>query len=171
MPYKDPKEYAAGQKRSAQKHRDRINSRRRALRKENPDYYLAKSRSYRANNREQERASKNKRKQNRWKVDINFRLKETMRNRVYCAMIGKNKAARTSELLGCSMPYLNIWIELQFQSGMSWDNYGEWHIDHIKPCAKFDLSDPSQQLACFHYTNLQPLWAGDNIRKSDSYVG
>lgn len=48
---------------------------------------------------------------------------------------------------------------------MSWDNYGERHVDHIKPCAKFDLSKPDEQRACFHYTNLQPLWAKDNIAK------
>jgi hypothetical protein len=50
---------------------------------------------------------------------------------------------------------------------MSWDNYGYegWHIDHIKPIAKFDLSDPIQRAQCFHYSNLQPLWALDNMRK------
>ena len=50
---------------------------------------------------------------------------------------------------------------------MSWDNYGEWHIDHIVPCASFDLSDPNQQRICFNFRNLQPLWAKDNQRKQD----
>jgi hypothetical protein len=52
---------------------------------------------------------------------------------------------------------------------MSWGNYGlhGWHVDHIIPCASFDLTDPEQQRQCFHYTNLQPLWAEDNLRKSD----
>ncbi len=52
---------------------------------------------------------------------------------------------------------------------MTWDNYGEWHIDHIKPCALFDFTKEEQQRECFHYTNLQPLWAKDNMRKSDKY--
>ena len=52
---------------------------------------------------------------------------------------------------------------------MTWDNHGQWHIDHIKPCAKFDLTDKDQQKACFHYTNLQPLWKEDNLSKRDSY--
>ena len=50
---------------------------------------------------------------------------------------------------------------------MTKENYGEWHVDHIKPCASFDLTDPEQQAICFHYTNLQPLWAVDNIKKRD----
>jgi hypothetical protein len=50
---------------------------------------------------------------------------------------------------------------------MTMENQGKWHIDHIIPCASFDLRCPVQQLACFHYNNLQPLWAEDNIRKRD----
>ena len=50
---------------------------------------------------------------------------------------------------------------------MSWDNYGQWHIDHIRPCSGFNLLDPIEQRVCFHYTNLQPLWAGDNLKKSN----
>jgi hypothetical protein len=58
-------------------------------------------------------------------------------------------------------------IESMFSEGMSWDNYGEWHMDHIIPCSHFDLSIKSQQLECFNYKNMQPLWAIDNIRKGD----
>ena len=50
---------------------------------------------------------------------------------------------------------------------MNWDNYGQWHIDHIRPCASFNLLDPIEQKICFHYTNLQPLWAEDNLKKSN----
>lgn len=76
------------------------------------------------------------------------------------------------EMLGCSVEDLKTKLEAQFQSGMSWDNYGRtgWHIDHIRPCASFDLSDPMQQAECFHYTNLQPLWALDNMKKGSTYL-
>lgn len=56
-------------------------------------------------------------------------------------------------------------IESKFADGMTWENRQDWQIDHIKPCASFDLTDPAQQRACFHYTNLQPLWTVDNQQK------
>ena len=57
----------------------------------------------------------------------------------------------------------------KFVSGMSWENYGKWHIDHIKPCASFNLLEEDEQKKCFHYTNLQPLWAKDNLKKGGKY--
>jgi hypothetical protein len=60
-------------------------------------------------------------------------------------------------------------LQLQFRDGMSWNNYGRvWHVDHIKPCASFNLLDESEQLKCFHYSNLQPLFAHENLVKGDS---
>ena len=53
---------------------------------------------------------------------------------------------------------------------MSWNNYGKWHVDHIRPCIDFDLSKPEEQQKCFHYTNLQPLWAEENMRKHYKFV-
>ena len=67
--------------------------------------------------------------------------------------------------LGCTREDLTTHLEGLFQDGMTWDNYGDWHIDHIKPCSKFDLSTEKAQAECFHYTNLQPLWAKDNLSK------
>ena len=72
---------------------------------------------------------------------------------------------------------LKQYLEKQFTKGMSWDNYGNpngdhtscWHIDHIKPCASFDLTQEDQQKECFHYTNLQPLWAIDNLKKGGKF--
>ena len=78
------------------------------------------------------------------------------------------KSVRSEELCGCSWSYLIKHIESQFYARMSWANYGRaWHIDHVIPCASFDLRDEQQQRMCFHYTNLRPMWARANLRKSD----
>ena len=68
-------------------------------------------------------------------------------------------------LTGCTIPYLRGYLEGKFKEGMTWENYGSWHVDHIKPCASFDLTKKEEQEKCFHYTNLQPLWALENIKK------
>lgn len=73
-------------------------------------------------------------------------------------------------MLGCELPYLKNYLQLKFTNGMTWENYGKWHVDHIKPCAAFDLSKQKEQKECFHYTNLQPLWAQDNLKKRAQYV-
>ena len=65
---------------------------------------------------------------------------------------------------------INAYKQKQFKVGMSWSNYGKWEIDHIKPCASFDLSKPREQRKCFHYTNLQPLWKLENRSKNDRII-
>ena len=103
-------------------------------------------------------------------TDLNHRLKGCLSHRVREALKHGYKSAATLELLGCSLEKVRAHLEAQFLPGMSWDNWTSdgWHIDHIRPCASFDLSDPEQQRACFHYSNLQPLWASDNCAKRDS---
>jgi len=81
---------------------------------------------------------------------------------------GQTKSDTTMKLLGCSLDDFLEHTEKQFKPGMTWENYGKWHIDHIIPCAQFDLSRPYHQRICFHYTNLQPLWAVENLIKSDT---
>jgi hypothetical protein len=60
-------------------------------------------------------------------------------------------------------------LEDQFEDGMAWENHGEWHIDHRRPCSSFDLVNEEEQRMCFHHTNLQPMWGAENISKSDSF--
>ena len=85
------------------------------------------------------------------------------------ALKNANKSDSTMNLVGCDIDSLRLHLEKLFEDGMNWDNHGEWHIDHIRPCASFDLTDPEQQRVCFHYTNLQPLWAKDNLSKGDKW--
>ncbi|MDN6292249.1 MAG: hypothetical protein L0J35_04160 [Tetragenococcus halophilus] len=103
----------------------------------------------------------------RRREDTEFRLLDVCRKRLYKAVKNNRKSAKTIELIGCSTEHLKHHLEKQFKEGMSWENYGEWHIDHIMPCASFDFSKPEHQKECFNYMNLQPLWAEENIRKSD----
>ena len=99
------------------------------------------------------------------RLDPKARILDSLRARTYAAIKGKNKSASTMKLVGCSIEDLRSHLEQQFTERMSWENYGEWHVDHIKPCCKFDLTKEQEQKKCFHYTNLQPLWAKDNLSK------
>jgi len=96
-----------------------------------------------------------------------YRVRLNLSSRLSHILAGRTKSAPTMRLVGCSLGFLKVWIALHFQPGMSWGNYGEWHVDHIRPCSWFDLEDPSQQRSCFHWLNLQPLWKIDNLRKGD----
>lgn len=95
-----------------------------------------------------------------------FKIKKNLRRRVLLALNGGRKQDRTFNLIGCTPIKLKQHLENLFQKGMSWDNYGkEWHIDHIIPCYMFDLTSLEQQEKCFHYSNLRPLWAKDNLSR------
>lgn len=93
------------------------------------------------------------------------RLARRVRKRLKRVLDDRVTMGGVRDWLGCSAPELVAHIESQFAPGMSWDNRGEWHVDHIRPLASFDLTDPAQRLEACHYTNLQPLWAADNIAK------
>jgi len=106
---------------------------------------------------------------NKRKNNIHFKVKWYISNRIRSALKGNPKLSTTMKLVGCSIDKLKKHLESKFQLGMFWNNYGKWHIDHIRPCASFDLSKPEEQRKCFHYINLQPLWAKDNMKKNDKY--
>ena len=105
-------------------------------------------------------------------IDPEFKLVKTLRSRLGNAIKRKNstKNNTTIELLGCSISFLKGFLEEKFKEGMTWENHGDWHIDHIKPCASFNLLHEEEQKKCFHYTNLQPLWALENLSKGYKYV-
>lgn len=93
------------------------------------------------------------------------RMKRNLMNRIR-QLVG-SKSERSHDLIGCSPHELTLYLSSLFQPGMSLNNYGEWHIDHKIPCRAFDLTTKEGRMACFHHTNLQPLWAADNTFKSD----
>ena len=103
----------------------------------------------------------------RRKTDSTFRMISNIRRRILLALKGKNKSNNTMKLLGADFEQVWKHLELTFKPGMTRENHGLWHIDHIIPCASFDLSKPEEQAKCFHYTNLQALWAHENLSKGN----
>jgi hypothetical protein len=104
----------------------------------------------------------------RLQTDMNWVLKKRLRNRLRQALKGISKSKSTMELLGVPhMDFLKTWLECKFKEGMTWENRHLWHIDHIIPCSSFDLTKAEEQAKCFHYTNLQPLWASENLSKGN----
>ena len=139
--------------------------------KANLDNTRLRDRAYRERNRLRIRTRMRKWARKRYKTDPIFRLLVAQRNRTRMALRGSPKAETTVKLFGCSEVAFRKHLENKFQRGMSWDTYGSvWHVDHIRPCSSFDLSDPAQQKRCFHYSNLQPLFVEDNLRKGDKFV-
>ena len=104
--------------------------------------------------------------QKRTPLSPSRRLAHNLRHRLreFLKLSGK----RSSAFFGCTGEQLKKHIEAQFTKGMSWENYGQWHVDHIVPCAAFDLSDEAQAHICFNWQNLRPLCAKENIAKSHS---
>jgi hypothetical protein len=104
----------------------------------------------------------------RLRTDARFRLALLLRTRLRAALRGGYKNGSAVRDLGCSIAKLRQHLERQFKPGMTWGNWSRtgWHIDHIRPLASFDLGDPSQLKAAVHYTNLQPLWAIENLKKA-----
>ena len=113
-------------------------------------------------------------RQKRLKTDPVFKLQKNIRQRL--AKMVKQQSSRVAiTFLGCTIEELKNHLESRFYTdpilgNMTWDSYGQWEIDHIKPLASFDLSDPNQLKTACHYSNLQPLWKQDHVTKTNNDV-
>lgn len=143
-----------------------------AYNKEHRDYQLEiKRRHYHANKEAYaERGKLWKKKHPKYSPPsentLNRKISKNLRIRLYSAIKNNRKIYKTFDLLGCSIYEFKKYLEFRFTPEMTWENYGKvWHIDHIRPCASFDLSKEENQKECFHYTNLQPLEAFKNLSK------
>ena len=130
-------------------------------RRQRKEYMKEYNKEYRLKNRERIRNWEN----NKYQTNVNFKLRKRCRNRILMALKGISKSASTIELIGCTIEELRKHIESKFEPWMTWENHGLWDLDHIKACAKFNLTDPVQQRICFHWSNLQPLEHIANIKK------
>jgi len=133
--------------------RNRLNTRQRLRRSSNPEAVRKYTRDYKRKSR----------------LDINKRLADYLRNRLYSAVKGNSKNVGLSGYLGCSVSELIQHLESKWQLEMSWENYGRfgWHIDHIVPLDFFDLNTEDGIKKACHYSNLQPMWWLDNLKKGN----
>lgn len=142
----------------------------RKWKNENKEKNAEYNKNYAIKNKEILKAKRNEHLKKRRKTDPIFVLIRRERVRAYDALKGIRKVAKTQTLLGCSYQEFRLYIESLFLNGMGWHNTGEWHIDHIRPLSSFDLSDENQQKQAFHYSNQQPLWAKENMKKGAKYA-
>ena len=158
------------------KNRDDYNRTHREYAKANPNR-PATQKKWRENNKDKNNESVKMAKKKRYHNDTEYKtllcLKGTLN--YYLKRVGVKKTLTHIDLLGCSSSFFINYIETQFEEGMTWANRGRgdgmWQIDHIRPCASFNIKDIEEQKICFHYTNLRPLWANDNLAKGSLYNG
>jgi len=146
----------------------------------NIDKQKEKNKKYRIENKEKidklkkDWSNKNKEKvkkinyksqEKKRKTDGFYRMKKNLRSRIRKFLINETNSKRTKEIVGLDKMDLKLYIQNKFLDGMSWENYGRWHLDHIKPLSS--AKNNEEVIKLNHYTNLQPLWAEDNIKKGN----
>ena len=159
-----------------------VENKEKIISRQSQEKYKIKNRQWVINNRYRYKAYRAKRKDkkrieevNRKKNNLNYRLSSILRGRIYQVLKKQKqkKNNRTADLIGCSIDEFKKYIECGFKINMTWENYGKngWSLDHIIPCAAFDLSNESEKKECFNFSNLQPLWISENCAKSSIYNG
>jgi hypothetical protein len=150
----------------------RENNKERILKTKKENYYknIDKIKIYRKKYNKENREYFNNWEKNKAETDILFRLSRNMRSRLRSFLKSEKiiKKTKTMDIVGCDSHFLKEYLEQKFQQGMSWDNYGVWHIDHIIPLSSANSEEEIYKLC--HYTNLQPLWGIDNIKKSNKIL-
>jgi hypothetical protein len=163
------------------KNRDKVISRSKKKIYENYSRHLELQKKYNSNNKEKRKVylennkkltneTKRKRENYRYKNDLNFKIRKSLRSRLNKAIIKNYKTGSAVDCLGISIEKFKIYLENRFVPGMRWDNWGKidgWEIDHIKPLSLFDLSSLDELNKACHYTNLQPMWTKENRAKGN----
>jgi len=147
--------------------REKFKKSRKEHYKKNIEKEREKRKNYYYDNKIFERKKNNEWKKNKLKTDPLERIKKNIRNRIREYLTGNNKSRRTFDIVGLDKEKFKSYIENKFTEGMSWENYGKWHLDHIKPL--YLSEDEEDLIKLNHYTNLQPLWSEDNLKKNRKY--
>lgn len=154
-------------KKYREEHTDQLKEYSKQYRLSNIDKIKTRDKKYQS--KIENKLKRNIREKQRRDDDILYRLTISLRNRLYRAIKNNSKSGSAVNDLGCTINKFKMYIENKFQPGMMWENWGVgkncWHIDHITPLSKFDLNNRQELLKACHYTNLQPLWANENIVK------
>lgn len=137
------------------------------------EHYCGDCKSKIANQKTQAARSKQRKKKSEMiKLEQSNRVAKIYSNRFRAILKNPNtKRNHAIDLIGCTSEQLKLHLESQFKKWMTWNNYGiKWHVDHITPCSTFDHTDKDQVRRCWHYSNLRPLCAIENIKKSDTII-
>lgn len=175
------------------KNKDKIKQYTLANKDRLKDYHKEYSKRWEVENREKRKEDKkvnfkmwrqknkdyNKNYKRKNPPSLNLKISTSLSSRIneLLKTINSRKASSSRKLLGCSIEFFKEYIESKFTQGMTWENRGVygWHLDHIRPCSSFDLTDLEQQKVCFHYTNYQPLWSTTEIAikygEDENYIG
>jgi len=138
--------------------------------KENKEKIANYKREHYLKNKEKIEKYRNEWRNNKVKVDSLFKLTNNTRTLIKQSFRrnGYSKNSKTFQILGCSFEEFKKHIERQFTKGMTWENQGEWHLDHIYPVSL--AKDSEELIRLNHYTNFQPLWAEDNLQKGNKII-
>jgi hypothetical protein len=149
--------------------KDEILSKRKVYRENNIDKFKEKDKKYQIKNREKINKYNSKYIKNKKESNSLFKLSTNIRNLLWVSIkkMGYTKEEETIKIIGCEFEEFKIYIESQFSNGMSWDNYGDWHLDHKIPISWAKNEEEVYEFN--HYTNFQPMWASDNLSKGNRF--
>lgn len=174
---KNKDKVARNSKKYAEKNRERILKYQRIWRAKNPEKskeryqkHKERGRLYREKNKEKIRERSRKYVIKKYRENTDYKITSNLRRRLHSALKGRNKSKRTLAYLGCSLEEWRNHLQSKFRDGMTWENYGKWHVDHIKPVSSFNLQDEAEVEKCFNYKNTQPLWELENLIKHNKII-
>lgn len=170
--YKNKDSRLAKSKQYQQEHHDEICAQRRQKYQLQKEILKPIFKQYYEDNKGKIITRQVRRNRLRKQTDVQFKLKCALRRRLGNTLKGGQRGGSFIHDLGCSIAYLQTYLESKFQEGMTWKNYGfyGWHLDHIIPLDRFDLTNREEFLKACHYTNLQPMWGSENMSKGSKLI-